>query len=366
MNLLDKYIIVIGRKLPQKNRLDLQTEIRSTLEDMLEDRAQQTGRPIDNNMIEEVLKEYGSPAKVAAAYLPTRYLIGPQLYPFFMTVVKIVLGVLLAVSLASFLWQYYNHFADPAFLKSLGSFTMQFFGGATAALGSIVLIFAVLERVLPPSELNVTDEEWQPSDLNSVLEHLPPSSDFSEINGKFQPTSLNIVPDTEELKRGEMIFEIVFTLLGLALLNLYPFLIVNAMLNESSWIFIPALSDTFIGYLPWINLLGILSIVLDVFLLRQGFWQSITRIISLIIEVAGIVLSGIMLSGPSLVNFSLSDLTSTPAAESAKALVNMVHLAPKIILAILIIVQSVEVVIALSQLLRARLASKRFSNKRNS
>ncbi len=60
---------------------------------MLDDQAQQTDRPVDNVMIEEVLKEYGSPAKVAAAYHPTRYLIGPQLYPFFLMVVKIVLGV---------------------------------------------------------------------------------------------------------------------------------------------------------------------------------------------------------------------------------------------------------------------------------
>ena len=92
----------IGKKLPQKNRLDLQTEIRSTIEDMLEDRPKQTERPVDNTMIEEVLKEYGSPAKVAASYHPTRYLIGPQIYPFFMTVVKIVLGVLFAVTLEVF------------------------------------------------------------------------------------------------------------------------------------------------------------------------------------------------------------------------------------------------------------------------
>ena len=54
-------------------------------------------------MSEEVLKEYGSPSKVDAAYHPTHYLIGPQMYPFFLMVVKIVLGVLFAVSLASFL-----------------------------------------------------------------------------------------------------------------------------------------------------------------------------------------------------------------------------------------------------------------------
>jgi hypothetical protein len=359
MNLLDKYIIEIGKKLPQKNRIDLQTEIRSTIEDMLEDRSRTAKHPIDNKMIEEVLMEYGSPAKVASAYQPTRSLIGPQLYPFFMMVVKIVLGVLFAVTLGAFLWEYYNNLAGPDFIKALGDFALQFFGGATAALGNIVLVFAILERVLPSFEFDESKDKWQPSDLNAVLEHLPPSSDFDEVKGKWQPSALNAIPDPEEVKRGEMIFEIVFTVLGLVLINLYPRLIGIAIQNDNSWLFVPALSEAFIRYLPWINLLGVLSIVLDVFLLRQGFWQTITRMISLVIEMAGIVLAGIMLAGPSLVKFSAADLASTPVAGSADTLVQMVQLAPKIILVILIVVQSIEVVSSILHIARYNLVAKK-------
>ena len=51
MNLIDRYILETGKHLPHRNRLDLQAEIRSTIEDMLDDRAQQDGRDVDNQMI---------------------------------------------------------------------------------------------------------------------------------------------------------------------------------------------------------------------------------------------------------------------------------------------------------------------------
>ncbi len=53
----------------------------------------------------------------------------------------------------------------PLLLDHLGNFALQFFGGATAALGNIVLVFAILERVLPSSELDESKDDWKPSDL---------------------------------------------------------------------------------------------------------------------------------------------------------------------------------------------------------
>ena len=64
---------------------------------MLEDRSRKAGRPVDEAMTLELLKEYGPPDKVAATYDPHPYLIGPRLYPFFIRVLKIVLSVLTIV-----------------------------------------------------------------------------------------------------------------------------------------------------------------------------------------------------------------------------------------------------------------------------
>ena len=80
MNLIDKYIAEVGKHLPRKNRADIEAEIRSTLEDILDERTMTDG-PADEATVMTLLKEYGSPREVAATYKPQQYLIGPRLFP---------------------------------------------------------------------------------------------------------------------------------------------------------------------------------------------------------------------------------------------------------------------------------------------
>ena len=98
MNLIDRYIEQVGENLPRKDREDILKEIRSILEDTLESRSQTENRPVDEDLIVVVLKDFGSPSKVAASYLPPRYLIGPRLYPTFFMLTKIILGIVLLVA----------------------------------------------------------------------------------------------------------------------------------------------------------------------------------------------------------------------------------------------------------------------------
>ena len=49
-NLIDTYVSEVGRRLPEKTRSDIQAEIRSILQDMLEERSQKTGKPVDEEM----------------------------------------------------------------------------------------------------------------------------------------------------------------------------------------------------------------------------------------------------------------------------------------------------------------------------
>lgn len=329
MNLLDKYMIEVGKQLPRKNRLDLQAEIRSTIEDMLEDRSRETDRPVDDALIGEVLQEYGAPARVAAAYRPARYLIGPRLFPFFEMVVKIVLTVLTVVSLIGFGIASANRgFAGPDFLAALGKFLLEFLTGLISAFGNIVLVFAILERVLPASEFEKEAEDWSPAELEAE-------------------------PDPDQVSRGELIFEILFTGLGLALFNLYPGLIGFGMVKDGAWVFIPALSEAFFRYLPWINLLGGLQILLDLYLLRQGAWQMATRVLNIALEVSGIVLAGVMLVGPSLVSLDAQALAQT-MGEAAEVIAKLFAFLLPMVLIILIVVQSIEVVQAAWRLLNPK------------
>src|SRR5512141_143770 len=149
MNLIDKYTAEVGKHLPRRNRADIEAEIRSTLEDMLEERKQAQGT-LDDAAVIELLKEYGAPRKVAESYVGPRYLIGPRIYPFFEKVTRIVLIVLFAVGIAGLGISLSNSgLTGPEFLKTLGTSVLSLFGGAITAFGNIVLVFVILERALP-------------------------------------------------------------------------------------------------------------------------------------------------------------------------------------------------------------------------
>ena len=319
MVLLDRYVEEIGKHLPGKSRMDIQKEIRSTIEDIVEDRSNETGRPADDVLIGEVLKEYGAPAKVAASYLPTRYLIGPRLYPIFRKVLRIVFSVLFVLSLAGFAISIFREsLSGPEFLASLGKYSLDFFGGLMTAFGNIVLVFAVLERVLPSSEFEKEEEKWDPAELTAA-------------------------PDPDKVGRSSLIVDVLFTVLGLALLNFYPQINGVEIIRNNTWIFFPAFSDTFIGYMPWINLLLLLRIILNFYLIRSGIWHNKTRLLNIILEVCGIALAGVMLAGPSLVTFDVERLTEV-LGESSPIILELFTRLPQMVLIIVIIVQSIETV----------------------
>ncbi|MEW5828363.1 MAG: hypothetical protein AB1846_05680, partial [Chloroflexota bacterium] len=197
MNLIERYVTEVGKHLPRRNRADIEAELRSTLEDMLEDRSQQAHRPADEAMVTELLKEYGPPKQVAASYGQTQYLIGPRLFPTFMLVLQIVVfAVVLGLTIATAIAFAQSEMTPPEVLKTLGEYALNLLGGLIQAFGNVVLVFAILERVLPASEFE-EKEEWTPAELTQA-------------------------PDPDEVKLGEMIFGIVFTAAALTIFNFYP------------------------------------------------------------------------------------------------------------------------------------------------
>jgi len=80
MGLIDRYIAEVGRHLPEKDRSDIEAEIRSLIEDMLEERGR-TVKTADEKVRAETLEQLGDPQLLAAKYSPPkRYLIGPEWY----------------------------------------------------------------------------------------------------------------------------------------------------------------------------------------------------------------------------------------------------------------------------------------------
>ena len=248
MTLIDLYVAEVGKRLPLRSRTDIEAELRSTLEDMLEDRSRKAEKPVDDEMVKDLLKEYGPPDKVAAAYHPTQYLIGPRLYPFFVFVLRIVLSVLTVVLLVMLGIQIATQpLPGPELARAIASGLAGILGAALQAFGNIALVFAILERVLPASEFK-----------------------FDERKKEWDPATLMKQAEPAEVKLWEPIAAIVFTAAAMFVINGYPQIVGLWFLQNGQWHPLPVLTEAFFRWLPYLNVLWALQIALNLVLLRQG------------------------------------------------------------------------------------------------
>lgn len=260
MDLIERYIREVGRHLPRKNRADIQAELQSTLVDTLE---AQVGGEASQEEVIALLKEFGSPERVAASYWPEgQYLIGPKLFPLFRMVVGITLSVFAIVQLVMLgVTIVFNQETLPA-LEFFGEFIASIF----FAFGSIVLVFAVLQRfdVRPETE----QEEWDPRDLPAIEE-------------------------TDTINRGWTVAEITVGFVIIAILLFLPDKIGVVLSPGMEFILNPVI----ISYIPLIILTMLLGIGLDVILLWRGHWETSTRIAKIATNLFGIYVLYVLITG---------------------------------------------------------------------
>lgn len=321
MKLIDRYVNEVGNHLlVLQGREDIEKELRSTLEDMLEERAQKEGRPVDEAMEIELLKEYGSPDEVATTYNPHPYLIGPRVFPLFLKILKIVLlstafgmTVVMIIQLIT-----QTPLMGSEFTEVLGDGLGNILSTVIAASGYVVLIFAIIERTVP--DLGISKEDF---------------------NEKWDPASLAKEPDPDSVNRGELIAEIVFTFIGLAIIN--------------EIFYIPVFSDEFRKFVPWINAVFVTEILLDIYLLRKAVWDTATRIVKIVMEAGTIVIVSIMLYTPNVITFSEEIIKNVPESSSAdiQVVARVFDVGVSIAFIVIIIVTSVELVKAAIGLIRS-------------
>ena len=347
MKLIDRYVAEVGRRLILiKGRKDIENELRSTLEDMLEDRAQKAGRPADEVMEIELLKEYGAPDKVAATYNPHPYLIGPRMFPFFTMILKIVLFALTIAFVVITGIQIINlsPVTGSELLKAIGQGLLGIVSAAISAFGNIVLIFAIIERFAPASEFKMDEEkEWDPASL--VKE-----------------------PEPEDVKPWEPILAIVFTFIVLSIFNFNPqWLSLNYGGNNMCFIgfgdfvagqkgSIPLLSDAFFRWLPLINIAWVAEIILNGMLLRAGRWDLSTRLVSIGIKIFQIVIGYLLLIGPSILAVTPESLKASGVfdLDTAQTLGTMAQQGVRALIGLIIFLTVIEVIKSIYKLVTQR------------
>ncbi len=287
-DLIERYLHKIGEELPAQQRDDVKAELRSLLEDALEERAS-AGRPVDEELAVEVLREFGKPEAVAERYRPAgRYLIGPRLFPVYVGVGKIVLIVLaciyvLSVGLAtavtparmpelfrpSSIWGLVESFSKLAFVN----------------LALLTIVFALIER-FADTRPEGPQAEWNPRALPAVP----------------------VKEDHERISPPNLVFKIYAILALFAWVNFFPetfgfwFIAdasVHTILFSEMGLRLPVIL---------INVWWGLALALNMWLLRLGRWTRESRWAEFGLGIFGAILLYITLVGSAIVGTSGSTL----------------------------------------------------------
>lgn len=93
MDLLDRYMSAVAFWLPSADGRDVTAELREDIRSEIESRETETGRPLSQAEVEEILTRWGHPIRVAERYLPSRALIGPALMPVYTVVLQVFAAI---------------------------------------------------------------------------------------------------------------------------------------------------------------------------------------------------------------------------------------------------------------------------------
>lgn len=176
MDLLDNYLNAVRWNLPRSAKADdIIAELRDVMSSRIEDREESLDRPLTRDEVSAVLRDFGHPLVVAARYDTHQWLIGPDIFPFYLFSLKVVLAIcaLILVIQGAASAVFGSHDVIHTLTHTIGGGFWSLLGNA----GLVTLIFAVIERT---GWLTNHLKEWKP-------ENLPDLSEFNLKGIQFKP-----------------------------------------------------------------------------------------------------------------------------------------------------------------------------------
>jgi hypothetical protein len=276
---INRYVYQVSRFLMVKNKEDIEKEIRSLIDDMLETKCQ--GREATQVELEEVFAELGKPMELAAKYNDSkRYLIGPALFPLYLRVLGYVTIVVVILSFVSML---VSAVKDGVVWNGFGGI----FNAALSAFAMVTIIFGIIE--------------WRGLSLES----------FGEADLKLPP----VPKKNERISRAEPIAGIAFSVLFILLLVTIPECM-GVWLNDQSR-FLSIFDVDVIRSISGIIILSVcISIIKEVFRLVDGRYTIRVMISTIICGVLTFSLAVLVLKGFPIWNANfLTDLNASNIME---------------------------------------------------
>ncbi len=303
MNWIERYLEAVAERLPEDAREDVKKELRANIEDMLPD------TPTEED-VRNVLGKLGNPARLANEYRQTkRYLIGPNLYDNYISVLKLVIGIAVIVfSFIGILGQIVNppenistdlvSFITNAIIGVIGAV----FDGAVQAFLWVTVVFAILDRSgLGEGKLTFSKKDWSVDDL---------------------PES--VIPAKSSIGRAEVVVEMVFTIIFAAILIFQPQLFGWYEKGSSGLIHIlPVFNlDRLQSYVAVIILLTVANFILSIYKLIVLRWNLPLAIANTVSNIASCIFVFVMFGDGSIINRELisriAEVINKPLVDVAK------------------------------------------------
>jgi hypothetical protein len=337
MEYVDRYVYVVTQKLPEKQRADIEKELRGLIEDMLEERAQ--GEVATQGHVEEVLMELGDPSVLADQYRGyKRFLISPEMFSLYWMVLKIVLisigiGMTVVFAIESIIspMNVLDHFIG--YIVSIINSLVQGFAWVTFSF-AIVEYSGVNSRKLG---LDARIKSWSPSMLLAIPD-----------------------PNTQ-IKKSDPIASIIFNILFLVVLISSIDLLAFYLKGDSDgFARVPFLdAEVFHSYLPLIFIMLALVILTDILKLVIGRWTVKLAAVCIGVNVAGFILALIVFNDAAIWNANfmseLSRLIELGEGDDFLRIVGLIWEANKtIILAVIGLVTLIESILIIVKVNRAR------------
>lgn len=318
--MINDYLYTIGKYISPAQRDEVLREIESNLYDFLEQNFGQ--KEYSESEIETAIRSMGHPKKVAEAYMESpRSLIGPAYIDTYFLVIKIALiGIVIGLTIANMLTISNTKDGLQFFIKVIASIWY----ASLSAIGSITVIFALIQHYSPGEQKTIT--------------------------GEWSLKSIEKAPETHQrVSILELIIESIFICLFLVVLNqATPTLAIAFPENKV----IPILDmELFKPFLIWINITMITNLILNLYLLIKRKWQSFTRVIAIVLDIISVGIFTKLIMTPGLWDFrALDNILNDDGA----ALETVLDLSLNITLAVVVIIVAVDIFGHLRALMKTR------------
>lgn len=259
-NLIERYVAAVGRHLPAANRSDVQLELRTALHDALEERGLDAENADEQGVI-ALLKEFGPPEKMAVSYGSQQHLIGPLLYPHYLTVLRIVGAVITVIHLVALAL---GVFESGAVADTLGNVFGNYIGALFTSFGIVTFVFAILERNGPDFKID-EDEEWDPRELPGLVE------------------------DYDRADIPSIVAELFFLVAFISFIRVSPSWVPPDLPEPIN--FFPELLNRLVPFFGWFQLLWAAEIALKFTVLIRGRWNMATRVVEVVLAFVGLAVS---------------------------------------------------------------------------